>query len=52
MIAKASNGSSSIAAANPDPAIPAYTYKPITSPFATEPATCSPYAVSNLQVYL
>jgi hypothetical protein len=27
-------------------------YKPITSPFATEPATCSPHAITNLQVFL
>jgi hypothetical protein len=28
------------------------TFSPLVSPFATEPSTCSPYAITNLQVQL
>lgn len=41
MIAKSANGVS-----------PNNLFKPIVSPFASEPATCSPYSISNFQCYV
>jgi hypothetical protein len=41
MIAKSANGVSGTAV-----------FKPTISPFASEPATCSPYSISNLQVFV
>ena len=55
MIAKSANRITTAVAQNNGTrtiATPASSFKPIQSPFSSEPATCSPYLISNFQCFI